>query len=75
MSSPENASRADTRSVSHDSWPLRRSDALFVVVVVLFALPEPGTGWNIGLSSTAVKGVLAAAAVLAWIRFRVFGRP
>ena len=61
--------------MSHDSWPLRRSDALFVVVVVLFALPDPGTGWNIGFSSTATKGVLAVAAVLAWIRFRVFGRP
>jgi hypothetical protein len=61
--------------VTHDSWPLRRSDALFVIAVVLVALPDPATGWNIGFPSTATKGVFVVAALLAWIRFRVFGRP
>jgi hypothetical protein len=59
--------------VRNEFWPFRRSDALFVVVVVLVALPEPGNAWNFGISSTALKLGLAVAAVSAWIRFRVFG--
>jgi hypothetical protein len=57
----------------NDSWPLRRSDALFVVAVVLFALPDPGSDGAIGLP-IAAKIVLVVAAVSAWIRLRVFGR-
>jgi len=60
--------------VRNELWPFRRSDALFVVVVVLVALPDPGNGWNVGISSTALKLGLGVAAVSAWIRFRVFGR-
>jgi hypothetical protein len=60
--------------VQNERWPFRRSDALFVVVVVLFALPDPGHDWNLGISSTAMKVGLVIAVVSAWIRFRVFGR-
>jgi hypothetical protein len=59
--------------VRNDFWPFRRSDALFVVAVVLFALPDPGDGWSFGIPSTALKLGLVAAAVSTWIRFRVFG--
>jgi hypothetical protein len=59
--------------MQNDSWPLRRSDALFVVAVVLFALPDPGSDGGLGLSAGA-KIVLVVAAVSMWIRFRVFGR-
>jgi hypothetical protein len=61
--------------VRNEFWPFRRSDALFVVVVVLFALPDPAHDWNFGISSTAIKVALVIAVVSAWIRFRVFGRP
>jgi len=60
--------------VRNELWPFRRSDALFVVLVVLFALPDPGYNWNLGISSTAVKLGLVVAVVSAWRRFRVFGR-
>ena len=59
--------------VRNDSWPFRRSDLLFVVAVVLFALPDPGAGWSFGASSTATKLGLVAVVVMAWIRFYVFG--
>jgi hypothetical protein len=59
--------------MQNDSWPLRRSDALFVVAVVLFALPDPGSDGGLGLS-TGTKIVLVVAAVSVWIRFRVLGR-
>ena len=59
--------------VRNDSWPFRRSDLLFVVAVVLFALPDPGTDWSFGIPSTATKLGLVAVVVLAWIRFYVFG--
>jgi hypothetical protein len=55
-------------------WPLRRSDALFVVAVVLFALPDLGIHSLFGIPSTAIKIVLVVVAVSAWIRLRVFGR-
>ena len=46
-----------------ESWPLRKTDMLFVVAVVMlvFALP-----------STAAM-LLAGGALLVWIRFRVYG--
>jgi hypothetical protein len=59
--------------MQNDSWPLRRSDALFVVAVVLFALPDPGADGGLGIP-VGVKLLLVVAAVTAWIRFRVFGR-
>jgi hypothetical protein len=59
--------------VRNENWPFRRSDLLFVVAVVLFALPDPGTDWSFGIPSTATKLGLVAVVVLAWIRFYVFG--
>jgi hypothetical protein len=59
--------------VRNDGWPFRRSDALFVVLVVLIALPAQGSDWGFGLPP-AMKLGLVAAVVSAWIRFRVFGR-
>jgi hypothetical protein len=59
--------------VRNDSWPLRRSDALFVVVIVLFALPDRGGEWSAGLPSTVIRVALMVAAISLWIRFRVFG--
>jgi len=59
--------------VRNESWPFRRSDALFVVFVVLVALPAQRTGWGVGLP-LSLKLSLVVAAVAAWIRFRVFGR-
>jgi hypothetical protein len=59
--------------VRQDSWPFRRSDALFIVAVVLVALPAEGTQWGFGIPP-ALKFGLVILAVSAWIRFRVFGR-
>jgi hypothetical protein len=59
--------------VRDSSWPFRRSDALFIVAVVLVALPAQTNDWGFGLSP-AMKLGLVAVAVSAWIRFRVFGR-
>jgi hypothetical protein len=59
--------------VRDDSWPFRRSDALFVVAVVLVALPAEGTNWGLG-ASPAMKFGIVVVALSAWIRFRVFGR-
>jgi len=59
--------------VRHDSWPFRRSDALFIVAVVIVALPAQGSSWGFGIPP-AVKFGLVIAAISAWIRFRVFGR-
>jgi hypothetical protein len=47
----------------HEPWPLRKSDMLFVLVVVVFALALP----------VPAAAVLTVGAVLTWIRFRVFG--
>jgi hypothetical protein len=69
----ERVSGADIVSVRNEYWPFRRSDALFVVAVVMFALPDPGTDWNFGISSTAMRLGLVVAVVSVWIRFRVFG--
>jgi hypothetical protein len=55
------------------SWPFRRSDALFVVAVVLVALPAQGADWGFGIPPLLKFG-LVIVAVSAWIRFRVFGR-
>ena len=54
------------------SWPFRRTDALFVVAVVLVALPAQSTDWGFGIQP-ALKFGLVIVAVSAWIRFRVFG--
>ena len=47
-----------------EPWPLRKSDMVFVLAVVMlvFTVPAPAAA------------VLAVGAILAWIRFRVFGR-
>jgi len=58
--------------VRQDSWPFRRSDALFVVAVVMVALPAPGNELGLAIPS-AVRLGLVAAVVSIWIRFRVFG--
>ena len=58
----------------NEYWPFRKSDALFVVAVVMVALPDPGYDWSFGISSTAMKLGLVVAVVSVWIRFRVFGR-
>jgi hypothetical protein len=50
--------------VADDSLPLRKSDVLFVVAVVMFVLTVP---------SREVAAVLVGGAVVAWIRFGVFG--
>jgi hypothetical protein len=47
-----------------DSLPLRKIDMLFVLAVVMLALAVP---------STAIAVAIVTGAVLAWIRFRVFG--
>jgi hypothetical protein len=60
--------------VRDGSWPLRKSDAFFVVAVVLFILPDPASGWSFSFPSTAIRLGLVVAVVSAWIRFRVFGR-
>jgi hypothetical protein len=62
-----------TLNVRNDSWPFRRSDAFFVVAVVMLALADPGKAWSLGIPSTAVKFGIVIAVVSAWIRFRVFG--
>jgi len=59
--------------VRNDGWPFRRSDALFVVLVVLVALPAQANDWGFGLPPVT-KLALVVAVVSAWIRFRVFGR-
>jgi len=43
------------------------------VVVVLFALPDPGTDWSPGIPSPVLKLALVGAVISVWIRFRVFG--
>jgi hypothetical protein len=58
--------------VGHDLWPFRRSDALFVVAVVLVSLPAHSNDWGFAIPSVVKLG-LVVAAVSAWIRFRVFG--
>jgi hypothetical protein len=64
--------QADIQGVRHEPWPFRRSDALFVVAVVLVALPAQAGDWSLAIPP-AVKIGFAAAVVSAWIRFRVFG--
>jgi hypothetical protein len=59
--------------VRNEFWPFRRSDALFVVLVVLVALPAQGNDWGFRIPP-AMKLGLVVACVSAWIRFRVFGR-
>jgi hypothetical protein len=59
--------------VRNESWPFRKSDALFVVAVVLAALPAQGNEWGIDIPP-ALTFSLVVAAVAVWIRFRVFGR-
>jgi hypothetical protein len=60
--------------VRNDSspWPFRRTDALFIVAVVLVALPAESVDWGFGIPAE-VKFGLVIVAVSAWIRFRVFG--
>jgi hypothetical protein len=70
---PATRSLADTVGVRNESWPFRRSDALFVVAVVLVALPAQNNTWGFAVPS-AMKFGLVVAVVSAWIRFRVFGR-
>jgi len=64
--------QTDIQGVRHEPWPFRRSDALFVVAVVLVALPAQGGEWSLAIPP-AVKLGFAAAVVSVWIRFRVFG--
>ncbi len=52
-----------TRCMPHEPWPLRKSDMLFVLVVVVLALALPAPA----------AALLTVSAILAWIRFRVFG--
>ena len=59
------APRADTLGMANESLPLRKGDMLFVVAVVMLALTLPTT--------TAKALIASGAAVLLWIRFRVYG--
>jgi hypothetical protein len=62
-------------NMPNESWPLRRSDALFVVAVVMLALavvPQHSGDWGVGIPPMAVL-LLVGCAIVAWIYFRVYG--
>ena len=50
--------------MTNDSLPLRKSDMLFVVAVVMLALALP---------TTAATALVVGVTVLIWIRFRSYG--